>query len=933
VAVAGDVVGRELELATIERALDTIPHGPTAVLLSGDAGIGKTTVWRRGLAGARERGYRTLSCSPVEAETRLSYAVLGDLVEPVLEESLPSLPEPQRAALEVALLRTPRTGGRADQRAVSLAVLGCIRAVASTTPVVLAIDDAQWMDLPSARVLQFVVRRLKDEPVGVLTAVRGSDGDVDPLGVVPAFPAERVHVVHVGPLSLDVIERIVLDTVGEGFPRTTLLRVHEMSGGNPFFAQEVALALLRRGDDVGAGEQLPIPDRLQELIEHRLEGLPADTVMALEMVSALSSPTLETVAAAIAPSPVDARLDPATEHGVVGVVGDRLRFTHPLLASAVYQRIPPARRRDLHARLATIVRDPEERARHLALSVEGPDPAVADALEEAAALAFSRGAPQSAAELWEMARRATPQDRGEDLVRRTHQAGVAHHECGDTSLARSVLEQAVDLSIAGPARARVLLDLGMGLGESEGWRGAWAVFEAARGEAGDDLALRARIEQNLGYAWLFRGDLAASERHARAALQLAEELQEPRVMAEAFTAYPFVEFLLGRGVDQELLDRGIALEGHMEGEFKSHVLRASFVVAQLLKFTDRLDESRRTFTELLGDAAVRGAESPIPQIRYHLAELECRAGNWDTAMQHARESRAGAQRIRMGPMSAEGHFALGLVEAHLGRADPARREALEGLRVAEAAGEILLLIPNLSVLGFLELSLGNFAEAEAYLSRAVELEQAMGVREPAYFRVVPGEVEALVALGKLDEAEELLIPFEEAGENLERSWTKATGARCRALALAARGDLEAASAAVARALREHDGLPLPFELGRTLLVGGTVERRAKRKKEARETLSKALEVFEGLGAAVWADRTRAELARIGGRAASSVALTPTEERVAALVATGGTNREVADALFVSVHTVEANLKRIYRKLGIRSRTELASKFPPDATGS
>jgi DNA-binding CsgD family transcriptional regulator len=931
--LVGDVVGREPELVTLERVLDAIAHGPVALLLSGDAGIGKTTVWRRGLAGALERGYRTLSCSPVEAEMRLSYAALGDIVDPVLDESLPTLPEPQRTALEVALLRSPRTGGRVDQRAVSLAVLGCIRAVASTTSVVVAIDDAQWMDLPSARVLQFVVRRLRDEPIGVMMAVRGSDADVDPLGVLPALAEERVHVIHVGPLSLGDIERVILDTVGEAFPRTTLLRIHEMSGGNPFFAQEIALALLRRGGDVGAGDRLPIPDRLQELIEHRLEGLPGKTVEALEIVSALSSPTLETVAAVVGPSAEDRRLDPALENGVVEVVGDRLRFTHPLLASAVYQRIRPARRRDLHARLATIVRDPEERARHLALSVEGPDVAVAAALEEAALLASSRGAPQSAAELWEMARRATPPDRGEDLLHRTHQAGVAHYECGDTSLARSVLEQAVDLSTAGPARARVLLDLGMGLAETEGWRGAWAVFEAARGEARDDLALRALIEQNLGYAWLFRGDLAASERHARAALELAEELQDPRVMAEAFQAYPFVEFLLGRGVDQELLDRGIALEGHMEGEFKSHVLRASFVVAQLLKFTDRLDDARRTFTELLGDAVAHGVTGPIPQIRYHLAELECRAGNWDAAMEHARESRASAQRIHMGAMSSEGHFAVGLVEAHLGRADPARLEALEGLRVAEAAGEILLLIPNLSVLGFLELSLGRPAEADAYLSRAVELERQMGVGEPAYFRVVPDEVEALVALGRLDEAEELLVPFEEFGANVERAWTKATGARCRALLLAARGDLEAASAAAARALREHDGLPLPFELGRTLLVSGTVERRVKRKKEARETLSKTLEVFEGLGAAVWADRTRAELARIGGRAPSSVDLTPTEEKVARLVATGRTNREVAVELFVSVHTVEANLKRIFRKLGIRSRTELASRFPREETGS
>ena len=930
----GEVVGREPELAVLQRFLDSIPSAPSALLLSGDPGIGKTTVWKEGLADALLRDYRILSCGPIEAETRLSYAALGDLLEPILEEALPSLPEPQRLALEVALLRSPSSGARADQRAVSLAVLGCLRSVASTSPVVVAVDDIQWMDLPSARVLQFVVRRLKDEQIGLITAARGARADDDPLGVVSAFAEDRAHAVHVGPLSQDALERVLRAKVGEGFSRTTLLSLHEMSGGNPFFAQEIGLALLRRGGGVTAGERLPIPGRLQELIEDRLEGLPSRTIEALEIVSALSAPTFDVIAAAIAPSRgVDDRLGPAIDNGVVEAVGDRLRFTHPLLASAVYQKIPPARRRELHARLATIVSDPEERARHLALSVEGPDVAVAAALEEAALVAASRGAPQSAAELWEMARRATPPDRDEDLVRRTHQAGVAHHECGDTSLARSVLEQAVDLSMAGPARGRVLLDLGMALAETEGWRGAWAVFEAARGEAGDDLALRARVEQNLGYTWLFRGDLAASERHAHAALQLAEELQEPRVMAEAFVAYPFVEFVLGRGVDQELLDRGIALEGHMEGEFKSHVLRASFTVAQLLKFTDRLDQARRTFTDLLGDAAAHAAEMAIPQIRYHLADLECRAGNWDAAMEHAQESRAAAQRIRMGPMSAEGHFAVGLVEAHLGQADPARLEALEGLRIAEAAGEILLLIPNLSVLGFLELSLGRPAEADAYLSRAVELVEAMGVREPAYFRIVPDEVEALVALGRLEEAEALLAPFEEAGTNLDRAWALATGARCRALVLAARGDLPAASAAVDEAVIQHDRLPLPFELGRTLLVKGTVQRRAKRKREARDTLEQALEIFEGLGAVQWAERTRAELARIGGRAPSSIDLTPTETRVAELVAAGGTNREVADALFVSVHTVEANLKRIYRKLGVRSRTELASKFRSGPSGS
>ena len=337
--MAGDVIGRESELAILNSFLDSIPTGPSALVLSGDPGIGKTTVWKEGLAGAQLRHYRTLSCGPVEAETRLSYAALGDLLEPILEEALPTLPEPQRQALEVALLRSPRSGARADQRAVSLAVLGCLRSAASTSPVVVAVDDIQWMDLPSVRVLQFVVRRLKDEPIGLITAARGVRDDDDPLGVASAFDEDRVHAVHVGPLSQDALERVLRTTVGEGFSRTTLLSLHQMSGGNPFFAKEIGLALLRRGGDVTAGEGLPIPDRLQELIEDRLQGLPARTVESLEVVSALSAPTFDVIAAATDPSEVDSRLDPALENGVVEVVGDRLRFTHPLLASAVYQKI------------------------------------------------------------------------------------------------------------------------------------------------------------------------------------------------------------------------------------------------------------------------------------------------------------------------------------------------------------------------------------------------------------------------------------------------------------------------------------------------------------------------------------------------------------------------------------------------------------------
>lgn len=920
------IIGRESELVALWRFLDSIPAGPAALLLSGDPGIGKTTVWKEGVAGALQKSYRTLACRPVEAETRLSYAALGDLLETALEEMLPELPDPQRHALEVALLKAS-SSTRPDQRAVSLAVLGCLRSLSSSAPVMVAIDDVQWIDLPSARVLQFALRRLKHEPVGLMAAVRGTGPGDDPLGVASALPGERIHTLRIWPLSADALDQVLRARLGTGFPRTTLLRLHEMSGGNPFFALEIGLALLRRGDDVAAGETLPIPDRLHDLIEYRLAGLPAGTMEVLQLVSALAVPTLDLVASAMSPSrSISGRLGPAIDQKVVDVEGGRVRFSHPLIASVVYQAIPFVRRRELHAQLATVVGDPEERARHLALSVDGPDDSVSDALEEAATRAMSRGAPQSAAELWDMASRATPGVRSEDLRRRTHQAGLAHYESGDTSLARKVLLETVELSSRGPLRARALLDLGMAVAAGEGWRPALDVFRRALEEAGEELALRASIEQGLGYAWLFTGDVRASERHARAALELAEALQEPRVMAEAYQAYSFVHFLLGRGLDFDLLDKGIALEGHMSEVFLSYVLRPTYVLAQLLKYSDRLEAAREKFQMLLAESTERAIESPIAGLHYHLAELECRAGDWDAALEHARECVAAAQQTAMAFFQPFAHFAIGLIEAHLGRSDAAELAAKEGLRLAETAGEVLSMVLNLSVLGFVELSRGRHLEADRYLARAIELEGAMGVEEPAYFRIIPDEIEVLVAMGRLDEAHALLVPFEDKGRQLDRAWAIATAARCRALLAAAQGDLPAALKAADEAVLEHDRLPLPFELGRTLLVKGTVERRAKRKREARDTLTRALEAFEMLGAATWADRARGELARIGGRPPAPLALTPTEGRVAELVAAGSTNREVADALFVSVHTVEANLKRIYRKLGIRSRTELASRF-------
>jgi DNA-binding CsgD family transcriptional regulator len=207
----------------------------------------------------------------------------------------------------------------------------------------------------------------------------------------------------------------------------------------------------------------------------------------------------------------------------------------------------------------------------------------------------------------------------------------------------------------------------------------------------------------------------------------------------------------------------------------------------------------------------------------------------------------------------------------------------------------------------------------------------MGYRNPGVRPVYADAIEATIQAGDLDcEAE--IDELETAGRSLDYPWALATSARCRGLLLAARGELDSAAAELQRALQEHDRSPQPLELGRTLLTLGTVQRRGKQRAAARTTLDRALELFDGLGAALWAERAAAELARIPGRGRASGELTETERRVAELVAEGLSNKEVAARLFVSVRAVEANLSKVYAKLGVRSRTELAARLPRSTGG-
>jgi DNA-binding CsgD family transcriptional regulator len=925
------VPGRDRELATVMAFLDALPSGPSGLLLEGEAGIGKTTVWDAGVAAAAARSYIILSSRPTESEATLSFAALGDLMDGVLGQVLPQLPPPQRRALAVALLMEDPVASQPEQRAVFRAFLGVIRHMSASGPVVIAIDDLQWLDVPSAAALEFALRRLGSEPVGLLASARIQSGMQAVSAASTGLSAGRLTRLHVGPLTVADFEAALRAGVGSRLSRLTVRRLFDASGGNPFYGLELARGLSRVGGEPAAGEPVPLPADLRGVLNARLAVLPDDVRDVLLAAACLRSPTTAMLERAGGPA-ARSSLQLAAAEGVVEFEGAQVRFTHPLLASAIYSGVSPDQRRQSHRRLSMIAPNVEERARHLALAAEGPDEDAAHALGEAARAADARGAPAAAAELAELSATLTPPDQARARWRRRVDADAYLFRAGDTARARHDLEELAAEMPAGTARAEALLVLAEVLLHDAGDPVAVPVLEKALEEASADRVLQARIHINL--ARTCGDDLLYCASHAEAGLALAQQAGDPGLTGEAMVHKMYTDFMVGRGFDLELGNRAMELE--REGRPPRVEERAAMWVGLCLVRADRFNEARGLLELALQAARDEGDDSSLPNLLAHMADLECCAGNWQSAERYAAECWAVGQQVDHRAWRIMTFFARALIDAQQGRLDAARAAAGQGLSVAAASGDAYGPILLHSVLGFAELSAGNLKAAEASLSSAATLADRIGLAEPAAWRFHANHIEAVVGLGDLDRAQGLLERLERWGHATGRAWTLATAARCRALLLAARGDTPGAVRALEEAIDYHQHLAMPFELGRTLLVMGQVQRRAKRKQAARQHLDRALGIFESLPAPLWAERARSELSRIGLRPPAPLALTATEQRVADLAASGQTNRQVAHALFVSHRTVEANLARVYRKLGVSSRAELGAAMarrkpgPPQA---
>lgn len=923
-----EIVGREAELAALTGFVDAVGKGPCALVFAGEPGIGKTTLWSAGVALAQERSFQVLSCRSAESEAKLSYAGLGDVLAEVADEALGSLPDLQRHAVEVALLRTEPGEMPVDHRTVAAGTLGALRLLASTGPVVMALDDPQWMDAASRQALKYAVRRLDDEPIGVLAAVRVGQGLDDPLEISRAFSDGRLQQLEIGPLSLEALERMLDQRLGWVATGSALFELHTVSEGNPLFALEIARASMEQPE-----RSLVVPRSLREQASGRLAALPAGTRETLVVAAALPRPTLGMIEQVIGRDR-DA-LEPAAEAGMLEVQGDTVRFTHPLYASVAYADAGKGDRVRIHRRLSELLTDPEERARHLALSVDPPDVGVAAALEEAANRARSRGAPMVAAALRMEARTFTPEDRADDGRRRAVLAADDLYVVGDHTRTKVLLEQALAECPDGSERARVLWRLGrlacwgdvMSLDATDEW------LDLAEEHAGDDPWLSSQIHRMRCFLAWQRVRYSELPEHARVALEMAERAGDPVGIAASLAMMAAAEATTGRAVVDDLIVR--ATEAWAEA---ARAPRDSVIVSEdhpalmcgtAYLWTGRLDEARSMFQILERDSRERGSEVGLCWALSWLFEVELLAGNWELAARYVDEELRQAKYVN----EIEAVLSRGSLSAHLGRVDEARRDLMRVLAYNETGGSIDVLHEVLSRLGFLELSLGNLAATHGYLSRATEVFMEAGICEPGVVHEVhflPDEIEALVGLGELAEAERLIDWLEERGRALDRVWALAVGSRCRGLLFAAKGDQEVAVEHIERAMAEHERLPMPFERARTLLVLGSVRRRADHKRAAREALTEALEVFERLGAVLWAEKARAELAAIGGRAPGIGEFTPMEERVARLAAAGRTNREIAETLFLSVRTVEHHLSHAYAKRGVRSRTELTLVLDDDS---
>jgi DNA-binding CsgD family transcriptional regulator len=887
------LVGRESELQALLAAL--APGSASRTVLRAEPGMGKTALLDAFLEATAALEVTVLHSRPTEVDQRLAFTGLADLLAGVEESAYDGLPDPQRRAIRAALL-LEHSEADVDPRAVAAGVRTVWTALAERRPLVVVIDDTQWLDEATSTVLAHALRRVSELSLHVLAAGRPvawplEIEDATTLALPPLGPAALFHVVkeHLG-LALD---------------RSRLRAIETASGGNPLHSLE----LVRR--EVGDGSA----GSLDELISQRVRELPSRTRDVLVAAALAASPTVQVLSAAATCTPEELimALEPARASALVGVT-DSVAFRHPLYARGVIDQAADLEVHDAHRRLAQAEPDPEVRARHLGAAASGPDADLADRLDEAATSARHRGGWESAVDLQRLAVELTP-EQGVGDVRRARLAEWL------AIAGRSVEAEAefvgLRITASGPAYWRATIGLGR----------LWAI-------AGREPAALAMLDDVVGTdappvvqaeALLALGDTGDRRGdHVARAVALLEPLPRSAtgdaLLAAGLVMWSFLRAEKGEPF-AELLARAVELQRESPPE---RVLEsAEFVVAQQALFSERFEEARALLARLLGQCVATGEDFSLPFVLANIAHLEHRAGRWDAAEQALLEGRRlsegqnqafwqliGAQLMLLTGLRGERERAMAETES-LSSGALTTTDPVFNAIVNTCAGQVLL-------------AHGDPHAAFEWLSRAIELAESVSWTDPGQMGGDSAYFDAAIGSGHLEEVEARLVLVEERSERLRRTAVLLACRRARLELAAVRGEIDDVVRRLPDLLAAYDAGPCqPLERAHAYVFAGKVYRRARQKRKAHDALTTALGVYEQIGCPPYAAQATAELARLGLRPGAPDRLTETERRVAALAAGGLRNKEIADQLFISAKTVEANLSRAYRKLGVRARTDLA----------
>ncbi|MFF1374829.1 AAA family ATPase [Streptomyces sp. NPDC058308] len=909
------LLGRSAECARLLALIDKARGGESgALLIRGEAGIGKTSLVSHVAAQADD--LLLLSTRGVEVESDLPYVGLADLLRPVLH-FLDRIPDRQADALTGALALGPAVAQ--DRFAVAAGTLSLLGALAEDNPVLVTVDDAQWLDPYSLDALAFATRRLGREGVVVLFTARDEQEEA-------ASRLASIDTFTLTGLDPESAHRLIAEEGTAELTEREADRLLTEARGNPLALIELP-ALLAGSCDDDSGAPLPIGEMLAHTFGSAVARLPSEAQDAMLLLAVLGTrPLAGTEAALRAHGLSYESLETAEAAGLVVEERDGYAFRHPLVRSAVYHSATPVRRRRAHHAIARSLQGAtapalEQYAWHLAASGAEPDEHVASLLENAAAGAPETLAYPLASRLYERAARFTPE--GQRKAERLLCAARASQAAGALNEAAAILDRALehaeqlatqldirqlrcylDVQRGRPTRSRELL------------RSAFDEAEKV------DPALAAVMLGGIALTELAIGDLTAAHRTSARAVELADTAHEPLVPVRLLRT-----LMLLLGGDAEA---GRALLRELAGPLASPDPTFPYPVAGVGGLchlaAEELDEAHSLLDRAAYTARGSSAVGLLSHLLGTLSVVEFWRGRWTPSLASADEAVRLAEATGQVIEVSRGLAALVRTEAALNREEDCRRHAAQAMEWAASTELQLDAARALGGLGLLELGLGRFEEAVHHLEEVRAFSQRHGRGDGLYLTWAADLADAYVHLHRTAEAREVLDVLEyEAGRG-HRPVTAGTAARCRGLLEP--GDPEAASRHMRQSLALLSERPVPFERGRTEFAWGEQLRRQGRRSEARRLLERALATFERLGAAGWAARVAAELHAAGGtevrpERAPLERLTPQELQVALVVGRGLTNHEVAERLFLSVKTVEFHLSNIYRKLdGVHRRAQL-----------